>query len=504
MNASSGSRLIQLAAAVAVAATLLGCTETVYKDFPGFQPPPTAAGSYMGYTSTSGQLPVCGNCHASHQALWATAKHSTAWADLQASGHAGPTCDACHSVNSLGNDTAGTPKSGYVGDPTERYQDVQCEACHGPGQNHVDNPEVTANVPVPSIYVAVGLNSSCSGCHTGSHNPFVDDWAKSPHGTMPHGSSPLGNTTSNCKNCHSGQLALLNNFMVNSTYKEKNNTPLTTYGPNNALKIVCAVCHDPHGSPNKGQLRLSVDTIDVGANLCARCHNRRAVPDVTSSSGPHSPEGALVIGENGEVGWRPPLMLAAAGGTERVYGSHGDPTVNTGLCATCHVFKSQALDTLTGQTVYSTGHLFLAIPCLGTNGLPDSVSTCGMNATARSFTSCAGGGCHGTGAVASTLLNTEVVTIQLLLGQLRTLLNDTMKVKCSQYAVTSTLTTARGARFNYLLASEAAPSGTTDAVCGSTRNIPPPIAKPGAAAHNVPLIEQLLQYSILQVQKDYP
>ena len=193
---------------------------------------------------------------------------------------------------------------------------------------------------------------------------------------------------------------------------------------------------------------------------------------MTSSSGPHSAEGALVIGEDGEVGWRPPLMLAAPNGTARVYGSHGDPTVNTGLCATCHVFKSQALDTLTGQTVYSTGHLFLAIPCLGTNGLPDSVSTCGINATERSFTSCAGGGCHGSGEVAATLINTEVVTINLLLGQLRTLLNDTMKVKCSQFAVSTILTTARGARFNYLLASEANASGVTDAVCGSTRNIP--------------------------------
>jgi len=103
MKAHIDRRLVRRVARALAGLFLLGCTETVYKDFPGYQPPPTAAGQYMGYSNASGQLPLCGNCHVSHQALWATAKHSRAWADLQASGHAGPTCDACHSVNSLGD-----------------------------------------------------------------------------------------------------------------------------------------------------------------------------------------------------------------------------------------------------------------------------------------------------------------------------------------------------------------------------------------------------------------
>jgi hypothetical protein len=197
-------------------------------------------------------------------------------------------------------------------------------------------------------------------------------------------------------------------------------------------------------------------------------------------------------------------MTSAPGGLDRIFGSHGDTTVNKKLCATCHVFKTQSTDLETGAAVYSTGHLFLAIPCLDVNGLPDSVSTCGLNTTARTYTACAGSGCHGSGDVAANLLNTEILTINGLLAQLQTLLNNTSKIPCSQYAVGASApwTTARGARFNYLMAAEAA--STSDATCGSNRNLPPPKTKPGAAAHNVPLMEQLLQQSINQVIQDYP
>jgi hypothetical protein len=40
--------------------------------------------------------------------------------------------------------------------------------------------------------------------------------------------------------------------------------------------------------------------------------------------------------------------------------------------------------------------------------------------------------------------------------------------------------------------------------CGSNLALPAPVSKLGAAAHNVPLMEQLLNYSIQQVQADYP
>lgn len=496
MSAFNRSSLIRLAVVAAASAAVLGCTETVYKDFPGFAPPPTGAGQYLGYSTASTKVTTCGNCHASHQSLWLTAKHSHAWADLEASGHASSFCNACHTTSGKGN--AATDSGGYTGSATDRYEDVQCESCHGPGQNHVDNPEVVANQPVPSIYVGVGVNTSCSGCHTGTHDPFVEDWSKSAHGIVPHFANGAGNTS--CQPCHTGQVALQTWFGVtnlNTNYKEINN-PLLTQGPNGALTIVCAVCHDPHGSPNLGQTRLPVDTITLSANLCGQCHNRRATPDTTSNKGPHAPEGALVIGNN-DVGWRPPNMSSFS----RIYGSHGDTTLNTKLCATCHVFKTQVYDSATQANEFSTGHLFLAIPCKDVNGLPDSTSTCAMSTAAREFGACATSGCHASGDVALNLLQTQIITVNALLATLKTLLENQAKIPCTEYNVGAVpFTTARGARFNYLLAAEA--TAGTSVMCGSNLALPAAVSKPGAATHNVPLIEQLLVNSITQVQHDYP
>jgi predicted CXXCH cytochrome family protein len=393
-------------------------------------------------------------------------------------------------VSTLGNDT-GVARLGYQGSQSERYQDVQCEACHGPGQNHVENAEVIANQPIPSIYVAAGLNSSCSGCHTGEHQPFVEEWSQSAHGIVPHFANGAGNTS--CQPCHTGQVALTATMGVtNTVYKEINN-PLTTQGPNGALTIVCAVCHDPHGSPNLGQTRFPVDTVDVATNLCARCHNRRSVPDQSGNKGPHAPEGPLLIGNN-DVGWRPPNMTQ-----DNIHGSHGDTLVNSKLCATCHIFKSQSTDS-SGITFFSTGHLFLAIPCVDANGKPLPTDCAEAN---RTFNACAT--CHASGAVAKNLMDSEVLILNGLLTTMYGILTNQAKIPCSQYTSTSGApwTTARGARFNYLLAAESG-SAVAGQACGSDLALPPAVSKLGSAVHNVPLMEQLLINSINQLNQDYP
>ena len=506
MSAMHRSTLMRLAVTAAAGAVLLGCTETVYKDFPGFAPPPTGAGEYVGYSTTSSKLTTCGNCHASHQALWITAKHSTAWADLQASGHASSTCNMCHTVNTSGNDTNTTATGGYLGSTNERYQDVQCEACHGPGQEHVNNPETKATQPVPSIHVWVGVKTSCSGCHTGGFDPFVDEWSHSSHGLMPNIAHTLGNAT--CQPCHSGQGAIRVTMGVTTTdYKEMNN-PLTTYDTlangtrlgTATLGIVCAVCHDPHGSPNLAQTRFPPDTQDVTQNLCARCHNYNASPtSATTYRGPMAYEGPLVIGTN-LVGWRPPNMTV-----DNIHGSHGDTTVNKTLCATCHLAKTSITDS-SGNTFNSTGHLFLAIPCTDAFGKPVP-GDCAE--TSRTFAACTASGCHGAG-VAKTLMDTEVIVINSDLTQLYTKLQAVANsVKpgygCAVFTSTtgSPWTTARGARFNYLLAAAAgtAPAGQP---CGNNLALPPAVSKLGSAVHNVPLMEQLLVNSLAQLNTDYP
>ena len=122
-----------LAAALLVAA--FGCTneKIVFKDREPFNPPPD--GAFLGYFTVDTKQTTCGNCHVGVQTSWAQTKHSEAWADLQASGHASGSCNACHSVSELGNSVGHA--AGYSVKADSVYQDVQCESCHGPGYTHV-------------------------------------------------------------------------------------------------------------------------------------------------------------------------------------------------------------------------------------------------------------------------------------------------------------------------------------------------------------------------------
>ena len=47
-----------------------------------------------------------------------------------------------------------------------------------------------------------------------------------------------------------------------------------------SLGITCSVCHDPHDAINDHQLRFPIDVPDINQNLCMKCHQRRAIPDL--------------------------------------------------------------------------------------------------------------------------------------------------------------------------------------------------------------------------------
>jgi predicted CXXCH cytochrome family protein len=151
--------------------------------------------------------------------------------------------------------------------------------------------------------------------------------------------------------------------------------------------VTCAVCHDPHGSENPAQLRYPIATLDFNENLCMKCHSRRYEPVANSSRGPHAPQGAVMTGT---AGWWP-----AGYDTTAIVATHGNPAVNTRLCAGCHVNKYTVTDQANGNVVFnSTGHLFKPIPCLDANGIPTSDNSCAYNTTARTFNSCSAAGCH--------------------------------------------------------------------------------------------------------------
>jgi predicted CXXCH cytochrome family protein len=366
-------------------AAFAGCTDEriVYRDI-RFNPPLDSVNGFLGYFDASAKQTTCGNCHVGVQGEWEDTKHADAWADLQASGHASAGCNDCHTVSQLGN-FVGTP-AGYAVVPDSAYHDVQCESCHGPGLEHVENPDIEASHPLASIAVDTGVVTSCSGCHTGVHTPFVEQWKQSAHGSGPGFASA---TSATCLPCHEGRAAIALMFGDNSNYLEK--------GGATPQRIGCAACHNPHGSPYEHQLRAPLDE-PSRQQLCVKCHSRSGTPPwsvasspTASSRGAHGAQGLLVIGEN--VGWIPPGF---AYDTTQMASSHGT-AANTKLCATCHVVRTTITDELTGAlTFQSVGHTFEAIPCPDAQGIPRPCADVDTVAagTGHDFTSCSTAGCH--------------------------------------------------------------------------------------------------------------
>ncbi|HSM05676.1 MAG TPA: cytochrome c3 family protein, partial [Longimicrobiales bacterium] len=262
-----------------------GCVDEKIIEVPReiFDPPAAEAAGMLGYTDQDSKLVVCGNCHVGPQKQWEETAHADAWEGLQSSGHAAEYCEGCHTVNELGNTL--TETAGYLGIAEDRYHDVQCESCHGPGLDHVQSP-ADANIPLAAMDVGLDNTQGCGECHQGTHHPFTEQWELSAHGTL--NAYPAGNPS--CQRCHEGG-GVLASWGENTTYLDEDEL----------FPITCAVCHDPHGSDNPAQLRFPIGGVTIEDNLCSQCHNRRTVPDPGSSHGlhPHSPETALLNGEAG-------------------------------------------------------------------------------------------------------------------------------------------------------------------------------------------------------------
>ena len=466
----SHSTFLALAACLLAAACT---TETiVYRGGTSFAAPPTAAASFIGYYDVANRQTVCGACHVDYQRRWLTTKHASAWNDLQASGSPAGYCQACHTVSNLGNgltDTAVAFRS--TKDP--RYHDVQCESCHGPGLTHASSP-VATNRPLASIKADTSALNGCGECHSGVHNPFVNEWKLANFKGLSHSivqSGTVPNADPTCAGCHTAQGAFVK-FGVNENYAEK--VPVASLTASNALPLVCATCHDPHGSPNEHQLRFSISAANVDDNLCMKCHQRRADPSqVTTRNSVHSPEGPTLLGL---AGWFPPGMSAG----DSIIGTHGNPSVNTNLCATCHVYRFTASDKAGSAFVFqSTGHRFIAAPCVDSLGVPTVNQLCTI--TAKTFRSCVSAGCHASQAVARTAYLADSARVLQLVTSANLSISKVKLLNAAACTLGGPIyTTCLGAQFNVSLAQA-----------------------PGAFVHNPFLIEQLLVASLNQMQKDY-
>ncbi len=452
-------RLSRLPAAIAVLALLSACAsdKLVYRTQSTPTPPADAAG-FVGYADTTTGQTVCGACHVDKQNEWAQTHHAHAWTDLQASGHAQASCDACHTVDSYGNATTDT-LVGFLATHDARYHDVQCENCHGPGLTHVTSPTI-ANEPLASLAADTGgvLNGvACGQCHTGINNPQTDNWVQSAHANSIPTTHIIGNAA--CEGCHVGQYAL-QAWGMQTNYIE------ASAGTTSPLSVTCAVCHDPHGGPNAYQLRYPIDVRDTSQMLCMRCHQRDAKASAPyGGHPPMAPEGPILLGY---AGWFPPGYT----GPDTISDTHGS-AANTNLCVTCHMPQDRVTNASGALVANYGGHLFIAAPCLNSDSVP-TAGTCDI--TQRSFAACAQSGCHGTPAAAMSAMTAATSRLALLDSALSSQL---ARLPDSLFS-SDTVNTAIGAQFDLQLAE-----------------------KTGSEVHNPFLMETLLTASITQVQQDY-
>jgi hypothetical protein len=129
-------------------------------------PPASHEPAYVG-------VGACAQCHLSEALFWSQTRHAHAYETLVAvKKQYSLDCITCHvtgwqqpgGVCRIDRTSVGSPGVGQRG---VGRQDVQCEACHGPGSLHADDPSVKLRENVPASW--------CMRCHEPANSPRFDD-----------------------------------------------------------------------------------------------------------------------------------------------------------------------------------------------------------------------------------------------------------------------------------------------------------------------------------------
>ncbi len=309
----------------------------------------------------------CLECHDDKLEGWSSTGHAIALsAGLDGEyDHFGPSCVSCHStgyntmataVNDGFDDRAAaagwtfpeTLEPGNWDAMVAEFPDVaalanvQCEACHGPGEAHIFDSSRRDRM------ISTGLEYGvCAQCHAEEpYNLIPQQWELSGHAdkNAMAFTYPIGEEEAECVRCHSGAgyIDYLNGVSVEDTRT-------------NYQVITCAVCHDPHDGSNPSQLRVfdsvtlpdGLEVAEAGpAATCMGCHNSRVDPvasvEGAASGGyfstPHYSTAAELMNATGGYTWG--LTLPTS--------THG--RVVDDSCISCHMANSPDQDTVGGHT----------------------------------------------------------------------------------------------------------------------------------------------------------
>ncbi len=181
-------------------------------------------------------------------------------------------CGACHVVEAAHWDRTGHARA-FGANPRTSLEARNCEACHGPGKRHLEDPTDRSRIVAFTRDSGHGVheqNGMCLQCHDGgtrirwpgSAHELADVACSDCHNPMTR-SSPRrlmreSSVSSTCFSCHPAQRV---------AFRKRSHMPLLEG------KISCEDCHNPHGS-NTDPL-LSGDSVN---QVCYECHAEKRGP----------------------------------------------------------------------------------------------------------------------------------------------------------------------------------------------------------------------------------
>ena len=160
--------------------------------------------------------------------------------------------------------------------PRNEREKLRCEACHGPGSNHIKDPSNPANHASLIGYTkewgtpVVQQNAMCLACHKGGERTF---WPGSTHA--------VNNLA--CSDCHNPMAklsasGLLKKPSINETCMTCHQQQRAEFSKRSHMpllegKLTCVDCHNPHGSTSKSLLKA--DSVN---ETCYQCHAEKRGP----------------------------------------------------------------------------------------------------------------------------------------------------------------------------------------------------------------------------------
>jgi DmsE family decaheme c-type cytochrome len=177
------------------------------------------------------------------------------------------TCETCH--EDVNKKFAENPHSRLA--MLHGGKGVTCEACHGPGREHVEGGGDVEKIFRFSKATPKAVDETCLECHAGKH----PDFDRSAHGEA--GVSCIG-----CHSVHKfeGEANLLKVSQPKLCYTCHTDVKPAFAQPfhhkvDEGL-MSCSDCHDPHGTFKEKGLHSSV----AGDAVCVKCHTDTAGPFV--------------------------------------------------------------------------------------------------------------------------------------------------------------------------------------------------------------------------------